>query len=125
MPLLENNLVLVGLGAVIFILIFVVCCMLMKMRKNSTRGASFAEPASARADSEMKNIYTGETSKRTSEMGLRGNESDRYADDRRDGVYLNSKNIGQKQADQDADAVYESVLRRSTKQLGGPPVNQG
>ena len=95
MPLLENNLVLVGLGAIIFILIFVVCCMLMKMKKNSTRGKSFEEEAgtaSARFDSEMKNIYgaDGDMSKRPSEIGLRGNTSDRYAGERKDGTYLTS-----------------------------------
>lgn len=97
-PLLENNLVLVGLGAVIFILIFVVCCMLMKMRRNTTRGKSFEEETgSGRFGSEMKNIYgadndAGDEIRRPSEMALAANASDRHADDRaeRDGVHVNN-----------------------------------
>jgi hypothetical protein len=87
-PLLENNLVLIGLGAVIFILIFIVCCMLMKMRSNNTRsrGKSFDEVAgSSRFGSEMKDIYGGndpdENNKRPSEMSLAKNESNRYGPD--------------------------------------------
>ena len=59
----------------------------------------------------------GQEIRRPSEMALAGAASDRYAADRggRDGVYAD-QGFGAKQADQDADAVYESVLRRSTKQ---------
>ena len=93
LALLENNLVLIGLGAVIFILIFIVCCMLMKMRskplerRNTFESVGGSERqgsvrfGSERFGSEMKDIYDAEAdaNKRPSEMSLAHNESDRYA----------------------------------------------